>query len=168
MIHAEIKERLPAREVLTHFLGPFRGAFRCPFHEDRTPSLSAHGPTIRCFGCQWRGDIFRFIEDHQGVSRGEALRIAADMAGIILPEHNRSKQIRKSPQLPSVQESMVWVQRETRKVLGEMLTTTRKCAADASRNAWGLRDTERVWDMVELGAALDRHTAIMEMQLSHE
>ena len=166
---AQVKDHLPASDVLTHFLGPARHhRYLCPFHPDKQPSLSAKNGGIVCFGCQWKGDVFRFIEDHQGVSRGEALRIAADMAGILLPERNQGKRNRKTPPLPSLQESMAQVHRETHKILGEMLTTTRKCAADASRNAWGLRDTERVWDMVELGAALDRHTAIMEMQLSHE
>ena len=164
-----VKERLEAQVVLQHFLGASRRhTWTCPFHPDKTPSLSAHGPAIRCFGCQWGGDIFRFVEDHLNVSRGEALRILADMAGILLPERNQSKRNRKSPPLPSLQESMVQVQRETRKILGDMLTTTRKCAADASRRAWSMRDSEALWEMIETAAVLDRHTAIVEMQLSHE
>ncbi len=166
---AEVKDHLPASDVLTHFLGPARHhRYLCPFHPDKQPSLSAKNGGIVCFGCQWKGDIFRFIEDHQGVSRGEALQIAADMAGVILPERNRGKRKQKTPQLPSLVESMAQVHRETRKILGEMLKITRKCGADASRKAWDLRESEEIWDMVELGAVLDRDAAIMEMQVSHE
>jgi len=32
----EIKSALPARRVLEHFLGPSRGAWRCPFHKDHS------------------------------------------------------------------------------------------------------------------------------------
>ncbi len=165
----QIKDSLPASEVLAYFFGPARyHRYLCPFHPDTHPSLSAKDGGIVCFGCQWKGDIFRFIDDHQGVSRGEALQIAADMAGVILPERRRDRQKQKRPKPPSLQESMAQVHRETRKILGEILTATRKCGADASRKAWDLRESEEIWDTAEIGAALDRHVAIMEMQVSDE
>jgi len=41
---------------------------RCPFHSDRTPSFSItddddHG---KCFGCEWYGDIFKYVMDRTG------------------------------------------------------------------------------------------------------
>ncbi len=103
---AEVKSSLPAPQVLGHYLGPSRHhTWHCPFHEDRTPSLSAHGPAIRCFGCQWSGDIFRFVEDHLKVNRGESLRILADMAGVILPERTTRKDGVRRFRLPSLARS---------------------------------------------------------------
>ena len=86
-----VKSALAAREFLSRILGPppRRGwAWLCPFHPDKTPSLSGdpHGGGIRCWGCQWAGDIFRFLEAVTGCTRGEALAKAAEVAGILLPD----------------------------------------------------------------------------------
>ena len=166
---ARIKEQLSASEVLTHILGPSRHhTWRCPFHEDKTPSLSARGPAIRCFGCGWAGDLFRFIEDHHNVSRADALRIAADLAGVTLPQCTRQREKADQPRLPSLQQRLSQVYQESRKLLEGILAITRRCAADASRRAWSARDSEAVWDVVEIGAVLDRHVEILRMQVTNE
>lgn len=159
-VFSEVKERLPARQVLERFLGPSRGSFRCPFHPDKVPSFSPHGPAIVCFGCQWRGDIFRFVEDHLKVSRGEALRILADMAGVTLPE--RSTDARR--RLPSLAESIRQVRRETDRIERDILAQTERAAAQAWRRAWAERQAERVWQTVTIGAALDRQVELLRMK----
>src|SRR5690606_11968389 len=58
----------------------------CPFHEEKTPSMSvdrARG-LYHCFGCGEGGDVFTFIEKTQGVSFPEALEILSNRAGITL------------------------------------------------------------------------------------
>lgn len=58
----------------------------CPFHEEKTPSMSvdrARG-LYHCFGCGEGGDVFTFIEKTQGVSFPEALEILSKRAGITL------------------------------------------------------------------------------------
>lgn len=58
----------------------------CPFHEEKTPSMSvdrARG-LYHCFGCGEGGDVFTFVERTQGVSFPEALEILAKRAGIAL------------------------------------------------------------------------------------
>ena len=157
----EIKERLPARTVLTEYLGGSRGAWRCPFHEDRTPSLSAHGPAIRCFGCQWAGDIFRFVEDHLTVDRGESLRILADMAGVILPERTSRNRSSGRRRLPSLAQSHAHVLRETAAIEKEIFYEAQKAAAMAWRRAWDARGSEAVWDAVALAAGLDREVELL-------
>lgn len=58
----------------------------CPFHEEKSPSMSidrARG-LYHCFGCGEGGDVFTFIQKTQGVSFPEALDLLARRAGITL------------------------------------------------------------------------------------
>lgn len=58
----------------------------CPFHEEKTPSLSvdrARG-LYHCFGCGKGGDVFSFVQETQGVDFGDALEMLARRAGITL------------------------------------------------------------------------------------
>ncbi len=60
----------------------------CPFHQEKTPSFSVN-PSLgifKCFGCGAGGDVFRFVQDIEGMSFPEAVRTLAEMAGIELPE----------------------------------------------------------------------------------
>ncbi len=165
-VFKEIVDALPARRVLEHFLGPARFKWHCPFHPDRTPSFSAHGPAIRCFGCQWAGDIFRFVEDHLSVDRGESLRILADMAGVILPERIPQNRHSARLRLPSLARSHAHVLRESAAIESDIFDQAQKAAGTAWRRAWDARGSEHVWDAVEIGAALDWEIAVMEMGAS--
>ena len=58
----------------------------CPFHEEKTPSMSidpARG-LYHCFGCGKGGDVFTFVQETQGVDFGDALELLARRAGITL------------------------------------------------------------------------------------
>jgi DNA primase len=58
----------------------------CPFHEEKTPSMSvdrARG-LYHCFGCGAGGDVFKFVQETGGVDFGEALDTLATKAGITL------------------------------------------------------------------------------------
>ncbi|HUG08952.1 MAG TPA: DNA primase [Acidimicrobiia bacterium] len=58
----------------------------CPFHEEKTPSMSvdrARG-LYHCFGCGVGGDVFKFVQETGGVDFGEALDMLATKAGITL------------------------------------------------------------------------------------
>ena len=58
----------------------------CPFHEEKTPSMSVdRGRGLyHCFGCGEGGDIFSFVQKTQGVDFPEALEMLARKAGITL------------------------------------------------------------------------------------
>jgi DNA primase len=68
----------------------------CPFHEEKTPSMSvdrARG-LYHCFGCGKGGDVFTFVQETQGVDFGEAIELLARKAGITLvrdPEDARRR-----------------------------------------------------------------------------
>lgn len=58
----------------------------CPFHDDSNPSMFVvpHKGIFHCFACGTGGDALRFVQLHQHVEFGEALRYLADRAGIEL------------------------------------------------------------------------------------
>ncbi len=60
----------------------------CPFHQEKTPSMSldpARG-LYHCFGCGVGGDVFSFVQDTQGLSFPDALEFLAQKAGIVIEE----------------------------------------------------------------------------------
>lgn len=58
----------------------------CPFHQEKTPSMSidrARG-LYHCFGCGKGGDVFTFLQETQGLDFGESVEALARKAGITL------------------------------------------------------------------------------------
>jgi DNA primase len=60
----------------------------CPFHQEKTPSMSidAARGLYYCHGCHAKGDIFSFVQETQGLTFPEALETLARQAGITLAE----------------------------------------------------------------------------------
>ena len=56
----------------------------CPFHEERTPSFSVdqREKLYYCFGCEAGGDVFRFVQEKEGLGFGEAVEALADRYGV--------------------------------------------------------------------------------------
>ena len=55
-----------------------KGMCRCPFHNDRNPSMKL-GTYFYCFGCGEKGDVINFVAKLFGMSQYEAAKkIAAD------------------------------------------------------------------------------------------
>lgn len=59
-----------------------------PGHVDHDPSFKVvpSGQYYNCFGCGRSGDVISFIMEVDGLSFPEAVRVAADYAGVVLPE----------------------------------------------------------------------------------
>jgi DNA primase len=58
----------------------------CPFHEEKTPSMSvdrARG-LYHCFGCGKGGDLFSFVQETQGLDFADSLELLARKAGVTL------------------------------------------------------------------------------------
>jgi len=81
----EVKSRVSIQDVLTHY-GLMQGTqekaskhgtelrLRCPFHDDKTPSLSINAATgkFHCFGCHAKGgDIVDFVVAKEDFSAGD-------------------------------------------------------------------------------------------------
>ncbi|WP_022836641.1 DNA primase [Salisaeta longa] len=64
----------------------------CPFHNEKTPSFSVdpQNNLYYCFGCQRGGDVFRFVQEIEGVGFMESVRLLADRFGIPLPDDTRN------------------------------------------------------------------------------
>ncbi len=60
----------------------------CPFHQEKTPSLSidAARGLFHCFGCGKSGDIFGWVQETQSLDFREAVELLARRAGITLTE----------------------------------------------------------------------------------
>jgi DNA primase len=58
----------------------------CPFHKEKTPSFNVHPQRqiFHCFGCHKGGDVFRFVQEFEGLNFGEAVRRLAERARIPL------------------------------------------------------------------------------------
>jgi len=72
----------------------------CPFHAEKTPSLSIDGARglYHCFGCGKSGDVFRWVEETQGLDFTGALELLARRAGVTLtpdPEAARRRDRRE-------------------------------------------------------------------------
>lgn len=58
----------------------------CPFHGEKTPSfmVSPELQMYKCFGCGKSGDVFTFLQEHEGMEFGETLKYLADKVGVKL------------------------------------------------------------------------------------
>ena len=59
----------------------------CPFHNEKSPSLSVHATQqfYYCFGCHATGDVFNFIQKIENITFPEAVRALAQKLGIAQP-----------------------------------------------------------------------------------
>ncbi len=68
----------------------------CPFHGEKTASMSVDGVKglYNCFGCSESGDVFKFVQTSQSLNFTEALELLARRAGIALKLDPKDKQRR--------------------------------------------------------------------------
>lgn len=57
----------------------------CPFHPDKTPSLSIHGQLYKCHGCGAKGDVLRFLMDKDALDFPQALARLQGLVGQVPP-----------------------------------------------------------------------------------
>jgi DNA primase len=65
----------------------------CPFHSEKTPSFTINPglQIFKCFGCGKGGDAIKFIQEIERIDFREALKIAAEKAGIELETYHSAK-----------------------------------------------------------------------------
>ncbi|WP_420612972.1 DNA primase [Candidatus Spongiisocius sp.] len=135
-----------------------RGSFKalCPFHTEKTPSLSidpARG-LYHCFGCGVGGDVFTFVQETQGLSFVEALEMLAERSGVVIRRDPRAAQRRerRSRLIEAVAEA------------GRYYRDRLKSADDAGHARSYVRGRKYGVDVVdrfELGYAPDRPDALI-------
>jgi DNA primase len=66
----------------------------CPFHDERSPSFSVdpQEKLYHCFGCGVGGDVFRFVEEKEGLGFGDAVEALADRYGVELERESEDPQ----------------------------------------------------------------------------
>ncbi len=93
-----IKQKLDIASIVQSYVPTLKHTGRnwfglCPFHSEKSPSFSVN-PEIgiyKCFGCGEGGDVISFLQKVEGLEFREALRLAAEKAGVKLEEFNTAK-----------------------------------------------------------------------------
>ena len=83
--YENVKDAVTTRDAAVHYgyrVGR-NGMMRCPFHDDRNPSMKV-GRNYICFGCQAKGDVIDFTARLFGLAPYEAARkLIADMGLVV-------------------------------------------------------------------------------------
>ena len=93
----DFKDQLKASVNIVRVVGDYvklrrasagRYAGLCPFHTEKTGSFSVSEDKgfYYCFGCKASGDVFKFVQEIEGVSFFEAMKLLAERHGIPMPK----------------------------------------------------------------------------------
>lgn len=97
-IIAEIRERTDVVEIVGRYVSLRRAGNSwkglCPFHDEKTPSFNVNPAKqfFHCFGCGESGDVIAFLMKIEGKPFMEVVRDLAGVAGVELPERERTPQ----------------------------------------------------------------------------
>ncbi len=87
----EVKQKTDIASVISQYLALKKAGRNlvglCPFHGERNPSFFVYPEqqSWHCFGCNTGGDVFSFLMKKENLDFGEALRLLAQRAGVIIP-----------------------------------------------------------------------------------
>lgn len=98
----EIKNKLDIVDVIKDYIqikttgANFQAL--CPFHREKTPSfvISPDKQIWHCFGCGKGGDVLSFVQEMEGLSFPDTLRLLAPRAGVILEHYSPQQASRRS------------------------------------------------------------------------
>lgn len=65
----------------------------CPFHQEKTPSFHVNDERgiYHCFGCGVTGDVFKFVQETEGLSFREAVEKLAERCGVTLVDESSAE-----------------------------------------------------------------------------
>ena len=95
-IFQRVKQSVTTRQAASFYGIEIRrnGMCRCPFHNDRTPSMKVD-ERYHCFGCQADGDVIDFVSRLKGIGIKEAAQLLAEDFQIDISEKDLSRQAPK-------------------------------------------------------------------------
>ena len=105
----EIKSKLDIVEVIREYIQVKAAGVNfqalCPFHHEKSPSfvISPDKQIWHCFGCGKGGDILTFVQEMEGLSFIDTLRLLAPKAGVVLKQENKEEYSRRSRMLDCLQ-----------------------------------------------------------------
>lgn len=84
-----IKEAVPIREAAGYYGINVKsnGMCRCPFHDDRTPSMKLYDDNYYCFGCGAHGDVIDLAGRLYGLTARQAAEKIITDFGLDIPTH---------------------------------------------------------------------------------
>ncbi|MFS8130902.1 MAG: DNA primase [Candidatus Dojkabacteria bacterium] len=105
-----VKSKLDIVEVISSYVPTVARAgsnYRalCPFHNEKSPSFMIN-PSLqifKCFGCGKAGDAIKFIEEIERLEFPEALKVAAEKAGVELT----GRSIKKDEKLEAEKKKLI-------------------------------------------------------------
>jgi DNA primase len=91
----QVKSSVDIVRVISEYMrlrraSPQRYQGLCPFHTEKTPSFSVYVDKQRykCFGCGESGDVIKFVQEIQGLTFWESLKLLAEQNGIPIPRRS--------------------------------------------------------------------------------
>ncbi|MDD3285537.1 MAG: DNA primase [Patescibacteria group bacterium] len=90
----EIKSKLDIVEVIREYIQVKAAGVNfqalCPFHREKSPSfvISPDKQIWHCFGCGKGGDVLSFVQEMEGLSFPDTLRLLAPKAGVVLRQES--------------------------------------------------------------------------------
>lgn len=94
---SQIKSKLDIVDVIGSYISVKKSGrnykANCPFHGEKTPSfmISSELQMYKCFGCGVGGDIFKFVQDIEGIDFVQAMEQLAEKAGIEIEKKDYDK-----------------------------------------------------------------------------
>jgi len=91
-----IKSQLDIATVVAHYVKLKRNGSRmvglCPFHTEKTASFGVKigDQFFKCFGCDAKGDVIRFVQEIEGISFTAAVAVLVERYGVTLPDSGNS------------------------------------------------------------------------------
>ncbi|HMQ01453.1 MAG TPA: DNA primase [Candidatus Doudnabacteria bacterium] len=92
----DIKDKLDIGDVIGRYVQLKKSGANlkglCPFHSEKTGSfmVSPQKQIWHCFGCGEGGDVIGFLKRYENLEFREALEMAAELAGVELPQYRSS------------------------------------------------------------------------------
>src|ERR671910_3026363 len=97
-----VREAADIVEVVSAYTDLRRAGARysglCPFHDERTPSFKVNpqDKLYYCFGCEASGDVFRFVEEKEGLEFPDAVESLAERYGVELERESEDPRAEES------------------------------------------------------------------------